>query len=284
MFKYLARKISRNKRTKLFSLLYRNFDYYFKLFDDKVNRISKNCTLIPNENLRYGGQRSLSEYAHTIAIFQSLLHIYINKRKDAEILDFGCGTGKLAISCLPFLGTYYGIDTSIEDINKANNHYKIDNLNFINVPARNKLYNITGINPDSTNWPVKDNTLDAVVGCSIFTHLNEQDAIYYMDLIAKKLKNGGIAVLSFFLLDSDYFNNNFDSTRWDFDKKYLGSEHWYYSSKFKVPEAQIGIDEKGIAKLIDKKFIIKNILNGSWKVKYGLFFQDILVLERNNKF
>lgn len=148
------------------------------------------------------------------------------------------------------------------------------------MPAKNELYNKEGLKPSYTDWPTRNNFLDAVVGCSIFTHLNEEDSLYYMDLIWNKLKQNGIALLSFFLLNETYSEKDFGSTRWNFNKTYPESKNWYYSSCLRIPESQIGVNMKGIEKLIKGKFIIQNIYEGSWKVKYGLFFQDILVLEK----
>src|SRR4030043_564894 len=120
MLTFLLKKIARDKKdSRVFNKIYGYLDTLFRIFDSRVTRLEKNCLLIPPAKLRYGGQRSLTEYAHTIAIFQTLLYMYLKNNENAHILDFGCGTGKLLISCIPFLGKYYGVDTSETDINEC---------------------------------------------------------------------------------------------------------------------------------------------------------------------
>jgi SAM-dependent methyltransferase len=269
------------KDSKLFNKIYNYLDKLFRIFDGKVSRLERNCLLIPPAQLRYGGQRSLTEYAHTIGIFQTLLYMYLENKENASILDFGCGTGKLLISCLPFIGKYYGIDTSEIDINKCKKNYNIRNCYFYHVPAKNDLYNKNGENASSTKWPIEDTSLDAVVACSVFTHLNEEDALFYMDLISKKLKSGGCAILTFFLLDKNYNLEKNSEVRWRFDLLYPGSNEWYYPSYFNIPESQIGVTEDGLKKLLGNNLSIEKIFNGNWKNNdVGLFFQDIIILRK----
>jgi SAM-dependent methyltransferase len=277
---FFIKKIANKKDSIIFRKTYNYIDGLFRVLDNRVNRIYDKSSLIPPAASRYGGQRGLVEYTHTISIFQSLLYTYLKNRENAKILDFGCGTGKLAVSCFPFIGKYIGIDTSKNDIDIAKENFKEKKFKFVWVPAKNELYNKEGSKPDSVSWPVKDKSLDAVVGCSIFTHLSEEDSIYYINQIWSKLKQNGIAILSFFFLNETYDAKDFNKTRWNFDKTYPGSKNWYYSSHFKIPESQIGVDQNGINKLTKDKFIIKNLYEGNWKVKYGLFFQDILILEK----
>lgn len=282
MLTFLLKKIANSeKNPKVFNKIYNYLDSLFRTFDGRVTRMERNCLLIPPAYLRYGGQRSLTEYAHTIGIFQTLLYMYLENKESAHILDFGCGTGKLLISCLPFIGKYYGIDTSEIDINKCKNNYSIDNCNFYHIQARNDLYNKYSKIVSHTKWPMEDASLDAVVACSVFTHLNELDALFYMDLISKKLKPGGCAILTFFLLDKYYNFRKNNETRWKFDLLYPGSDNWYYPSCFKIPESQIGVTDSGIKKLLGEKLFIQNILNGSWKNNSaGLFFQDIIIFKK----
>ncbi len=279
MLTFLLKKIAKDKKdSRVFNKIYGYLETLFRVFDSRVTRLEKNCLIIPSSRLRYGGQRSLTEYAHTIGIFQTLLYMYLKNKENAYILDFGCGTGKLLISCLPFIGRYYGIDTSETDINECKKNYDINNCDFYHVSALNDLYNIDGNTVSNAKWPVEDVSLDAVVACSVFTHLNESDALFYMDLISKKLKSGGCAILTFFLLDKYYDLRKINETRWKFDLLYPGSDNWYYPSYFEIPESQIGVTEKGIKKLLGDKLFIQKIFNGSWKNNgTGLFFQDIII-------
>ncbi|MFA5014537.1 MAG: class I SAM-dependent methyltransferase [Actinomycetota bacterium] len=282
MLTFLLKKIANgSKNSRVFKKIYGYLESLFRIFDSRATRLEKNCLMIPSSRLRYGGQRSLTEYVHTIGIFQTLLYIYLKNNENAYILDFGCGTGKLLISCLPFLGRYYGVDTSETDINKCKKNYNIKNCDFYHISALNDLYNIDGAIVSDSIWPVKDESMDAVIACSVFTHLNEKDALFYMDLISKKLKSGGCAILTFFLLDKYYDLNKINETRWKFDLLYPGSDNWYYPSYLKIPESQIGIDEKGIKKLLGDKLFIQKIVNGSWKNNgTGLFFQDIIIFRK----
>ncbi len=282
MLTFLFKKIAKNyKDSRMFRKIYSYLESLFRIFDSRVARLEKNCLIIPPSHLRFGGQRSLTEYAHTIGIFQTLLYMYLKNKESANILDFGCGTGKLLISCLHFMGRYYGIDTLKTNIDKCKENYNINNCNFYYIPAKNDLYNKDGKIASHTKWPIEDASLDAVIACSVFTHLNESDALFYMDLISKKLKSGGCAILTFLLLDKYYDLKKIDEARWKFDLLYPGSDNWYYPSYFKIPESQIGVTESGVKKLLRDKLFIQNILNGNWKNNgTGLFFQDIIIFRK----
>ena len=113
--------------------------------------------------------------------------------------------------------------------------------------------------------------------------------MFYFKEISRVLKKGGIAIITFFLLDETYLEtlphrvdqlgryHRTNQLRWVFDKSCLGSTDWFHSKQVKIPEAAVGVTTKGINELVEPTQLkwSKTYL-GNWKEIPGLFFQDIL--------
>ena len=173
--------------------------------------------------------------------------------KQFKILDFGCGTGKLIAGCIPFVhfgGRIIGIDIGQKEINFCKTFYPKNICSFYKISAHNAYYNVNGKPASETEWPIPDESVDLIISISVFTHLNEEDAHFYMNLINRKLVSGGITIITFFLLDDNYNPKDLAGTRWIFDKYYFNNKEWRFSSKIDIPEAQIGVTNAGLESLL----------------------------------
>lgn len=120
--------------------------------------------------------------------------------KDAVILDFGCGTGRLPIG-LDSLDTpikeYVGVDVMQPSIDFLQEAFKDSAKHtFIHSQVKNTRYakNQSGKFPDI---PEKDYTL--VFGWSVFTHLGKpENALYNLQRLSNLVGNGCLFYLTWF--------------------------------------------------------------------------------------
>jgi SAM-dependent methyltransferase len=274
---------------------YRLLDAAYLPLDRRNVRRTRNIRLIPHAGERRGGKRSYAEWAHVVGIFQTLMYLNLRQKAGNRILDVGCGTGLLGIASEPFVaegGRYTGIDVVERDIAFCRRHYPPTHFEFVHLDAANAAYA-----PDRgqgrSPWPIDSGSHDLAVALSVWTHLNEADAIFYFSELCRVLAPGGRALVSFFVLDEAYEESlprrssqpgRFHTTaqdRWVFDQPAYGSSMWLHPEWADVPERAIGVTEAGIERLATTSGMrLVDHHPGSWKEAPGVFFQDVLVFER----
>ncbi len=271
-------------------------DQSFLKADRKHILRSKNILRIPGLRNRRGGKVSYAEWAHVIGIFQSLFYQNLVKKTGNQILDIGCGTGLLAISSEPFIqdgGLYTGIDVRKDDVEFCQKHYRDRGFEFIHFNVQNATY-AADQDRELKPWPVSSNSMDLVCALSVWTHLSESDAKYYFKEMARVLKPGGKAVISFFYLDDLYEASlekrsetsgryhNTNQNLWVFDQPAYDSDHWFSPGWVKEFEDAIGLDSAGMKLLLTASGLSQiEYYPGNWKEIPGIFFQDVFVFEKS---
>jgi SAM-dependent methyltransferase len=278
-------------KQKIFSWL----DGVFRNTDRKHIRRTKNIRLIPAYRDRRGGKLSYAEWAHVVGIFQTLLYQELDKKTGANILDIGCGTGLLGISSEPFVGdggSYTGIDVMKEDIEFCKSHFNFPNYHFVHFDLANPTY--AGMqSPELKPWPIPSASQDMVTALSVWTHLCEEDAIFYFNEIARVLRRGGKAMITFFILDEDYESSlprrskaagryhNTSQEDWVFNKSAYQSKNWFTTAFAHHPEDAIGVTRAGLDMLLASSGLsFTQYYPGNWKENPGVFFQDVLILSK----
>ena len=121
---------------------------------------------------------------------------------------------------------------------------------------------------------------------SVWTHLSEEDVLFYFKEIGRVLKSGGKAIVTFFILDEQYENSVHERSsergryhmtsqdKWVFDQHSYGSDAWFHPRWAKVPESAIGVTSIGLDRLITVSGLrIVKHLQGNWKESPGVFFK-----------
>jgi len=183
---------------------------------------------------------------------------------DMDILDVGCGQGRMARPLAGFLdrGSYHGFDIVPSGINWCNTHYA-DAPNFIfqYVPIFNKRYNKSGtVKASEFVFPFENNSFDLIFLTSVFTHMFAEDVENYLNQIARVLRPGGKCLITWFILNDDSRSaaDPFFDFAFDFDKV-------SQTTTPKSPESAIAFDENYIRDIYQNSGLeIADIEYGTW--------------------
>jgi len=268
-------------------LAYRGLDRLFRPLDLGYLHQTPNLARLPDAAHRYGGQTGLAEWSHTIGLFQALMFAHLDGKPAPVVLDVGCGTGKLALAADALLGPdgrYVGIDIQAEAIDFCRRQHPAPRFAFHHLPARNPFYVAQAQTRPA--WPIPDASADLVTAVSVWTHFQPEDAAFYFAEVERALRAGGIALLTFFLLDETYQRNldRLAGGRFAFDASCAGSPEWRHPTWASVPEAQIGVTPEGIHRLLASasRLVWIDTTPGHWKGGRGLFLQDVLAFRKRS--
>jgi ubiquinone/menaquinone biosynthesis C-methylase UbiE len=117
-------------------------------------------------------------------------------RSSSTLVDFGCGTGRLAVHAVPALteGHYIGIDVSQEMLRRLNARVRA----LPHTTCRVSLHH----QPRDT-FPLPDASVDLVCAFSVFTHIEHEDAFRYLHDARRVVRSGGRFVFSCLTLDTE---------------------------------------------------------------------------------
>ncbi len=136
----------------------------------------------------------------------SLVYPWLAADTYKSVLDFGCGCGRVARQLIlqrPSPTTYVGIDLHAAMIEwcQRNLTPAAPNFNFCHHDVFNVAFNPGHEKPLSAPFPVGDSQITLVNALSVFTHLTEDQAGYYLRECARVLQPEGVLHASWFLFD-----------------------------------------------------------------------------------
>lgn len=137
--------------------------------------------------------------------FHQLLvdHAKLTPKKD--VLDLGCGTGRLAKRLHTWMkpeGSYTGFEINKRFHKYCDEHYTNDETTFDFRDVYHDEFNPDGkILPEEVKLPYEDNSFDVVAAIALFNHFKLDWAVRYMEEISRILKNKGILFATAILIN-----------------------------------------------------------------------------------
>jgi SAM-dependent methyltransferase len=140
----------------------------------------------------------------------SLVYQWLPESAYTRVFDFGCGCGRVARQLIlqrPSPSQYVGIDLHAGMIDWCNQNLRpaAPNFSFYHHDVFNVLTNPGREKPLMSPFPAQDSQFTLVNALSVFTHLTQDQAEYYLRECARILAPDGILHASWFLFDKpDY--------------------------------------------------------------------------------
>lgn len=127
-----------------------------------------------------------------------------------SVFDFGCGCGRIARQLIqqePRPREYLGVDLHLPLVEWAQENLasRAPGFNFAHHDVAYEAWNPGEDKPDVAPFPTGDASRSLVIGFSVFTHLIEAHAEYYMAEVARVLAPGGVFYSTWFLFDKQDF-------------------------------------------------------------------------------
>jgi len=121
----------------------------------------------------------------------------------ADVLEVGCGLGRLAYELASYLdddGTYAGFDIAPSAIEWLRARYepRLSGFRFDLLDVQSERFRPEGAHrPDLVRFPYDDAQFDVACAFEVFMHLPAEGVANYMSEIARVLRPGGLAVVTF---------------------------------------------------------------------------------------
>ena len=115
---------------------------------------------------------------------------------DYTVVDFGCGTGRLAVHAIPWLkpgGRYIGIDISTTMLAHAKK--------LIDEKVPSPLCTVEFLHQTTPSFSLPDKTVDMLCAFSVFTHMEHEDSFRYLRSARRTIKDDGQLIYSCLTLD-----------------------------------------------------------------------------------
>lgn len=161
----------------------------------------------PSEMRRLVGPTELDVYDNPSG---ALVYPWFPAETYEKVFDFGCGCGRVARQLIrqrPSPTTFVGIDLHADMIAWCQQNLRpaAPNFNFYRHDVFSVAFNPGREKPLSAPFPVGDSQITLVNALSVFTHLTQEQAEYYLRECARVLQPKGVLHASWFLFDkADY--------------------------------------------------------------------------------
>jgi ubiquinone/menaquinone biosynthesis C-methylase UbiE len=206
-------------------------------------------------------------------------------KPDDDVLDAGCGLGRIAYSLAHYLAPtarYEGFDIVDDLINWASRTISTQcpNFTFRKVNVYNKWYNPAGtVSSTELRFPYDDASFDVIFLTSVFTHMLGAEIRNYLNEMHRVLKPGGRCLCTCFLRIPESINL-IQAGKSSQNLVHPVGEG--YTTNPEIPEDAIGFDESLMMQWIESRgFTVAAKYYGSWCGRpITTSYQDILILEK----
>lgn len=230
-------------------------------------------------NIQFGAGDYLAVGDRMCALFKEKFGLEPHHR----VLDVGCGAGRVAAGLVGYIeppGEYQGFDTypfGIEWCNEriASRH---PHFHFQVSDVHSALYNpFAETRACDYVFPFEDGRFDLVVLKSVFTHMFPDGTMRYTSEIARVLRPGGNALITFFLLNEESRALEQASSQ-DSPFRSFGLFHTRNPAE---PLDCVGYDEPFARRMFAQAGLeVTEILYGNWCGRTAATMQDYVLLRR----
>jgi ubiquinone/menaquinone biosynthesis C-methylase UbiE len=224
----------------------------------------KRNSLVPPKGMIFTGSGDFVKSGQDLV---NLCIQHAQLKPNHQVLDVGCGIGRLAVALSPYLnshGAYYGFDVVQDGINWCTKNIspKHPNFHFKFTPLRNDLYNLsTEERAENFTFPYPNNQFDLVVLTSVFTHMQPPEVQHYLKEIKRVLKPGGKCLATFFVIDEQ--THQTIKTRTDVMQfNYEYEEYFLHDNK--VKDANIAFKQQALQNMAQQAQLNITTSNPGW--------------------
>lgn len=220
--------------------------------------------------------------------FSGYLKKYCGLQTNHAVLDMGSGCGRIALPLTGYLsseGRYEGLEICLPSVRWCQEAVTPErpNFKFQHADIYNGFYNPGGKQQARDYvFPYPDETFDAVLFISVFTHMLPEDISQYLAQTRRVLKPGGKMLATFFLI-------NEDSQKAIREKNhpfpYVRTAAGYYICNSKIHEDVVAQDERWILQQLRENGFSAPpaVYYGSWARRSGfLSFQDMMIVTKES--
>lgn len=176
------------------------------LLDFKQGLTKGHAWFMPPRRLGYVGGGNYLWVAET---FRELFVRFGGLDETTDVLDIGCGNGRMALAVLGVMGEggrYEGFDVIPDGVDWCERtlaaHFP--RAHFRTVDVKSDRYNRNGgSGPAHYRFPYEDESFDLAIATSLFTHLEPDTAANYIAETRRCLRPGGRLFGTWFLLTDD---------------------------------------------------------------------------------
>jgi SAM-dependent methyltransferase len=209
---------------------------------------------------------------------------FADLHEDADVLDAGCGGGRMAAALLYYLegGSYSGFDVHAESIAWCRQVIgpRNDRFRFDHVEVHNPHYNPAGqADAAGYRFPYQDERFDFVIATSLFTHMFREETATYLREFARVLRPGGTAFVTAFLLNTHSLAAmSREPGAMKFPEPFRAS----LVKSRERPAAGVAHEEEWLlASANDCGLGLDRMAYGSWTTDTRLSWQDVLLFRRD---
>lgn len=219
-----------------------------------------------------GGATAMERFAEISDWHISQLDRYIGINEIDNVVEIGCGIGRVAIPLTLRLtqGQYLGTDTIAPSIDWCAKNISAahPNFKFIHHDIHDDLHNPSGILlAHEIRLPSEDQSVDLIVLNSVFTHMFKDEVLHYLKEFQRILKPSGRVWASFFIADHRMIEliDDRKKTDWGLNFHHLRSDGCRVLSQ-KSPRDAVLYEEQTINEMVEESGLIfdRPILCGRW--------------------
>jgi SAM-dependent methyltransferase len=240
---------------------------------DAADRVrGRHDPLVPPRRLQFVGA---GDFAATGDEFLRHLTDLAGLNPASDVLDIGCGIGRIARPLASYLttGTYAGFDVDPRGIAWCAERYPVERFRFTLADLHNARYNPAGTaSARDYRFPYEDDRFDVAVMTSVVTHLQAPEAEHYLAESLRVLRPGGRLLATFFLLDADS-RAALRAGRTTIPFPIDNEEAKMAVADPDLPEEAVAFDERWVRERLD----VRSIDPGTWRGTPGRSYQDIVI-------